>query len=215
MPNVLTEGRRTAEFLATEANGYLSREQSTLLSGENLSAGAVLGQAVVGTAAAVADGGNTGDGTMGAITVNGDAQPGEYILTITKAAANAGDFQVVDTQGDVVGIGTVATVFEGGGLSFTLADGAADFVKGDKFTITVTEGTEKFKEWNPSNTDGSQIASAILFANTDASAADEAVTIIARDAEVNGNVLEYFTGVSDADKALAAAQLANKTIIVR
>tara|TARA_B100002049_G_scaffold232104_1_gene210755 strand:- start:818 stop:1183 length:366 start_codon:yes stop_codon:yes gene_type:complete len=41
---VLNEGRHTAEFLASEANGYRSRETVTLASGETLEAGTVLGQ---------------------------------------------------------------------------------------------------------------------------------------------------------------------------
>ncbi|MES1927535.1 head decoration protein [Salinisphaera sp. T31B1] len=40
---VLTEGRHTAEFLASEANGFRSRETITLASGETLEAGTVLG----------------------------------------------------------------------------------------------------------------------------------------------------------------------------
>lgn len=39
----LTEGKRTGEFIASEANGSRSRDVGTLISGQNLEAGTVLG----------------------------------------------------------------------------------------------------------------------------------------------------------------------------
>ncbi len=45
MPNVLTEGRRTGEYIVSEANGHRSREQVTVASGAgDLEPGTVLGQ---------------------------------------------------------------------------------------------------------------------------------------------------------------------------
>lgn len=44
MTTTLTEGRHAGEFLLSEANGQLSREAITVASGEDLVAGAVLGQ---------------------------------------------------------------------------------------------------------------------------------------------------------------------------
>jgi hypothetical protein len=152
---------------------------------------------------------------MGAVTVGASAQVGDYVLTITGAAADGGAFQVADPAGDVVGIGAVAVAFSGGGLSFTLADGANDFVVGDTITITVAEGSDKYVEWDPTNTDGSQIAAGILFDGVDASAADAKGVLVARDAEVNGAELVYFTGATADNKAAAAKQLASLGIIVR
>ena len=112
----LTEAAHAGEFIVSEANGSRSREAIIVLSGENLVAGSVVGKVDVGTGSSVADGGNTGDGAMGAITVGVGAQAGDHILTIIEAATNAGDFQVVDPQGDVIGVGTVAVAFNFGGL---------------------------------------------------------------------------------------------------
>jgi len=216
MPTVITEGRRTAEFLASEANGSLSREQVTLLSGQNLKAGSVLGQTLVGgVAAAVAAAGNVGNGAMGAIAVTGPAKNGTYMLTIVAAAANGGNFVLEGPDGVEIGAGKVAVAFAGGGLAFTLADGATDFAVGDTFSIKVSGGIAKYKQWNPANNDGSQVATAILYANVDASAADHPAVIIAREAEVNNFVLEYFAGAAPADKAAAAVHLAKRSIIVR
>lgn len=87
---------------------------------------------------------NTGNGVMGAIAVAADTPVGRYRLVFTQAIANAGCFSVFDPRGVLIGSGNVAVAFAGGGLSFTLADGATDYLAGDGFTIDVL----------PSNTDG-------------------------------------------------------------
>ncbi|WP_027853846.1 head decoration protein [Marinobacterium litorale] len=212
---VKTEGQHAGEFLVSEAPGTQSRESVTVLSGEVLKAGHVVGKIKVGTASATAGGGNTGDGSMGAITVGAGAMAGDYVLTITEAATNAGEFQVVDPEGDVVGLGTVGSEFSGGGLTFTLADGAADFAKGDTFTITVAEGSGKIVEWDPAANDGSEIAAGVLFDNVDATSGDKKGVLIARLAEVNGAELVYLSGATSGNKATAAEQLEKRNIIVR
>lgn len=215
MPNVITEGRRTAEFLVSEGPGDRSREQGTALSGQTFKAGHVLGKVALGAATPAADAGNTvGSGTIGSVTVGAGAKVGKYAVTCIEPAANAGKFMVQDPDGSDVGVATVGVAFTGGGLTFTISD-ATDFVSGDRFTITVAAGSGKFKEWNPSNTDGSEVAVAISYGNVDASAADKRFVYIARSAEVNSKVLEYFTGADANNKATAKTQLAAVGIIVR
>ena len=210
----LNEGAHAGEFLISEGNGWQSRRAIAVLLGQVLVAGAVLGKVSLGAGSSVA-GANTGDGTMGAITVGADAIVGDYSLTIKTAAANAGDFEVIDPQGDVVGTGTVGTAFSGGGLSFTLADGAADFVVNDSFTITVAEGSNKYVEHDAAGTDGRAEAVAILFDAVDATAADTDGVGIVNLAEVNGDEITWKTGISAGDKAAAIASLEAKNIIVR
>lgn len=89
------------------------------------------------TASSAALGTNTGNGTMGSITVSAGAKPGRYTLTIIEPGTNAGTFTVVDPDGVQIGDGVVASAFSAGGLAFTLADGSTDFVAGDSFAITV------------------------------------------------------------------------------
>jgi hypothetical protein len=89
------------------------------------------------TATAAALGTNTGNGTMGTITVSTGAVPGVYVLRIIEPGANVGTFVVEGPNGVQIGDGVVATAFSAGGLAFTLADGATDFVAGDSFAITV------------------------------------------------------------------------------
>lgn len=97
--------------------------------------GCTLTQTLTATAAAL--GTNTGNGTMGSITASAGAKVGRYTLTIVEPAANAGAFVVTDPDGVQIGDGAVASAFSAGGLAFTLADGATDFVAGDSFAITV------------------------------------------------------------------------------
>ena len=97
--------------------------------------GCIATQSLAGTSAAL--GTNTGNGAMGAITVAAPAKVGNYTLTIVEPGANVGTFIVLDPDGIQIGDGAVASAFSAGGLSFTLADGATDFVAGDSFTIAV------------------------------------------------------------------------------
>lgn len=89
-------------------------------------------------AASAAVAGNTGNGTMGTVTVSAGAKEGVYKLTIVEPASNAGAFVVEDPDGIAIGNGDVAAAFSAGGLAFTLADGGTDFAAGDQFTITLT-----------------------------------------------------------------------------
>lgn len=67
-----------------------------------------------------------------------------------------------------------------------------------------------------SGADGSQTAVAILIDNVDVTDADVVAAVIARNAEVNGDCLEFDSTVDDADKkATKATQLAAVGIIVR
>lgn len=141
--------------------------------------GDVVGKTLTGGAGtATAGGSNTGDGTMGTVTVAGNAKTGTYTLKITKAATNAGDFQVVDPEGDVVGLGTVAVAFSGGGLSFTLADGAVDFAVGDTFSIAVT-GTEKIKLAVETATDGSNAFYGVVLEDKSVAATTDTNVVVA------------------------------------
>src|SRR5690348_803786 len=106
---ILTEGRHTGDFILSEANGIRSRENVTVLSGEDLTAGSIVGKTTTGGAAqATANAGNTGNGAMGAITVSGRAKEGTYKLFITEPGTNVGNFIVEDPDGELVGQGDVA-----------------------------------------------------------------------------------------------------------
>lgn len=210
----LTETNHAGEYILREANGSRSREEVTILSGEVLKAGHVLGVVAIGGATPAAVAGNTGDGTMGTVTV-GAAKAGVYRVTFIEPATDLGRFIVEDPDGVNVGAGVVGTAFTGGGLSFTIADGATDFVSGDAFTITIAAGSGKYKEYDPTNTDGSQVAVAVLYDAVDATLGDLPGVITARDAEVVAAMLSWFSGASGGQIATGVAELALKGIIAR
>jgi len=98
---VLTEARHAGEFIVSEANGWRSRESVIVAAGQDLEAGTILGKRIKGTAAAVADGANSGDGVIGAVVPGALAQVGAYAVVCVggtyavaapaAAAGNAGD----------------------------------------------------------------------------------------------------------------------------
>jgi hypothetical protein len=73
----------------------------------------------------------------------------------------------------------------------------------------------KFVQLAPAAADGSQNAAGILTAATDASAADAACVIVAREAEVKADALIWPTGVTTPQTLTALGQLAGANVIVR
>lgn len=95
--------------------------------------------AVSGTAVGAAVAGNTGNGTITASpTVGAGARVGIYRLICVEPGTNVGTFEMEDPDGNILGRAVVAVEAVLGGLTFTIADGATDFVVGDMFTITVS-----------------------------------------------------------------------------
>ena len=213
-----SEGKHTGEFILSEANGDRSRENIVVLSGENLKAGHVLGRRLVSptVGAAAALGTNTGNGTVSAPAVgtNLAVQRGTYRISFIEPVTNLGTFQVFDPSGRYLGDGVVGSAFDNE-ISFTISDGAADFVAGDAFSITVTAGTYKYKEYDVADTDGGARASGVLYDNVDASAADKNAVAIVRDAEVRAGDLTWFAGATQAQKDVATDQLAVLGVLVR
>ena len=166
-------------------------------------------------AAATAWAGNTGNGAMGAITVSIGAKVGTYKLNIVSPGTNVGNFIVEDPDGKFVGQGDVAAAFSAGGLAFTLADGSTDFAAGDGFDIVVAAGSGKYVPYDDDNTDGSDVATAIAYAEVDATSADVSCVVIARLAEVKLSALQWASTNDATDKANGLADLAAKNIIAR
>ena len=112
-----TEGKHAGEFLLSEANGQRSRANVTIVSGQNLSAGAVLGKVTAsGKYKAYDDGAGTGEQTAVAILLdNVDASLGDV-----EAAAFVRDCEVngeeiafasgVDEAGAIVDLASVGII---------------------------------------------------------------------------------------------------------
>ena len=207
-----TETTRAGEFIQGEAGVKRSRDEITVKSGQNLTAGDVIAkQTTAGTVTGAAPAGNTGDGTIGTLSVGVGAQEGVYELVALEPATNAGEFSVEAPNGEQIGVATVAVAFTGE-INFTIADGATDFASGDRFQVTVSLITE---QWVVLPNDGSDDPAGVLYDDVDASAAAVKGTAIVRDAEVNGNTINWPTGISAEDKDLAITALAELGIIVR
>lgn len=215
MPEIV-EGKYAGEFIVSEANGSRSREVVTVLSGQNVVAGEVLGRVLSGAAVGAAAAGNTGG--SGAITaapaVAAGVKVGVYRAICMEPATNAGQFLVEDPDGITIGVATVAVEFVGGGLTFTIAD-ATDFVAGDSFTITVAAGSGKYVAYDQDGADGRQVAAGIAYDNIDASLADVEGVAIVRDAEVNNAELSWPSDIEAGEQIVAETQLASLGIIVR
>jgi hypothetical protein len=208
-----TEGNHAGEHIVSEAAGSRSREAITIASGQNLTAGTVLGR-VRGSASSAAVGTNTGTGTMGTVTVGAGAMEGDYKVVIVEPASDAGKFVVENPLGAVIGHGNVASAFTGGGLSFTLADGGTDFAAGDTLKITIAAGT-KYAAHDQDGTDGSEIAVAVLFDDVDASDGDMPGVAHVRDCEVAESKLTWQSDIEEGEITTALAQLAAAGIIAR
>ena len=129
--------------------------------------------------------------------------------------AGAGDFILTDPDGVVVGAGAVAAAFSEGGLAFTLADGAADFVIGDGFIIEVEAVTHKWEQLDLAASDGAELVAGILFLDTEApDGTDKDGTAIVRDAVVGDNIT-YSASASAAEINRTNAALALLNIQVR
>lgn len=217
----LTEGIYSTESLISEAPGSQSREAIIVKSGSNLKACAVLATIVSGTVASAAkSGGNTGNGTftLDATTplVLG-AKMGVYTLRCIAAAANNGTFRLEDPDGivlsDIVMSGGAATVSEH--IKGALADGATDFVVGDGFDVTVSALVEKEVEYNPAGTDGSQIATGVLYGAVNATSADTRGVAYKRNCEHNADIVVWKSGLNATQKAKGTADLKRRGIILR
>ncbi len=114
-----------------------------------LDIGTVMGKVLIAGGApgsAVANAGNTGNGTFGAITADPGSQAGKYTIVFTGATT----FNVFDPRGALVGAGTPGVAFATQ-LGFTITAGGTAFVAGDGFSITVGAATATANAGNTGN----------------------------------------------------------------
>ncbi len=217
---VQTERNYLGDWLKFEADNHYSRDIVTILAGSGaeraLLSGMVLGKITKGAATGAAVAGNTGNGTITASpTVGQAAKPGVYRLVCIEPAADGGKFAVEDPDGVLIGVATVGVEFTTH-LTFTIADGAADFVAGDSFTITVAAGSGKVTQIDFAATDGSNAPCGILLLDTTApDGTDRSAVAIVRNAIVSDNGIAWPAGATTNQKNAAIAQLKTAGILVR
>ena len=221
MSVIATDSNRLSNVVKYElepAAGYCRDVLTAYDAAATWNVGAVLGKFIASPTGTAGDAVGDGDGAIGTITVtsNANLELGVYKVVITKAVANAGEFNLVSPSGVVVGTGTVAVAFSAGGIAFTLADGTTDFALGTYIPITVA-GTEKYKIVEATSTDGSEVAKAVflsdalgtfgsmaLVANTDT----KVLALTRGAAIVSKGALSYGATVNtDAEKNALYAQL--------
>ncbi len=203
---VLTEAARPGEAIITEADNYRSRDAITIIASQTLRANQIIGStATAATVAAAANAGNTGNGalTLADPAFGATVRSGAYRVTIIEPAANLGNFIVTDPDGVIVGRGVVGTAFDGA-VKFTIADGAADFVAGDGFTITVTAVSYRWGAYDPTATDGRAVPRGMLFAPvTTGSGATAPAVAFTRAVSLNSLKLQWLTGLNATQIATA------------
>lgn len=217
----IREPQGAGHFISGDFEPNQSAEQITLAAtAAVLVAGTMLGRVTRGNqaVAAVANAGNTGNGVFAAApTADAGVAPGDYTLTVIEPAANGGTIQVARPDGSEDGIARIGVAYNGS-VNFTLNDGAADFIAGDGFKITVSyaEGAGHYKPIDPAAIDGTQDWAGILYEGRLASAATQRAVVVARGpVVVNGNLLTYPVAHNDAQRKRVEAQAAAAGVIIR
>jgi hypothetical protein len=204
MSGTLNEGFYAGHFMVSEGPGFRSRDAGTLFNSTGaavtMEAGLVLARDdTAAPSSAAKSGGNTGNGTMGAITVAQALKLGVYTVRMLTATT----FRVEDPDGFVLGDGATGVAF-GDDMSFTITAGGTPFVAGDGFDITVAAGTGRFI---PFTNAVNRPAVGILWDRAVVPATGTARrTVVTRDAEVNWAELRWDPSLSGG--ALTAAQAA-------
>ena len=166
----------------------------------------------------------TGNGTIGTLSLGPDAKTGQYRVECIEAITNGGAFKVVGPDGDeiavgyiIAGAGGVLTLANQRQLNLVVTDGSTDFAVGDFFDVFAFNKLAggKCVEWDPTTYDGRDDVAGVLYDNVNASAADKAGVIVARQAEVRKNDLQWATAITAAQKESAYLDLAALGIVAR
>lgn len=219
---ILTEDlARTGHYIVSEAHGYRAREEVTIANGAGvLKPGTVLGKVVTvaditaSASASSANAANTGTIAMdGTTPLTNAARAGRY----KGIAVDATHVRWEDPAGKEIGVSTHGTAFAKGGIKFTITAGGSANSANDEFYVDVViePGDVTYKDFDPTATDGSQVACAILYEGCDATDASVRRTITARDSEVVAAKLIWPEGIAAAAKTNAIAALAALGIIGR
>lgn len=204
MPTFLTEPIYPFEFIVGERES-IQTDNIVLAAGQNLVPGAILAKTFVGIAAGANAAGNTGNPTIGAITVGAKADEGTYTCVFTDAT----HYEVFSPSGSYVGSGVLGAAFLAQlRVGFTITAGVTPAIAGDVFNVDVTEGASTYAAATGSD------ASAILGTATNATTGATPTVAVTRFAEFQTSKANY--GAMDAlHQAHANAALARKYIIAR
>ena len=179
----------------------------------------LMGKSDVVATSITADGGNTGDGTFTALALAQGGVPvaGAWNLECVQAVAHGGIFKLEDPNGVevesnlvVTALTGVATKFTVAGMTFTITDGAADFIAGDKAAIVITADGD-FVPLDVSGVGGAERVHGIYMGD-DILAADLVAgdvvdnPILSNGANFNSDKLIFDDGVSTLDTMLPSGE---------
>lgn len=223
----LVELRHDGGFIVSQANGHQSIDRVFLnAAAALLTAGTIIASTATtyaGTGTAV--GGNTGNGTIGAIAIQAPALAGNYLVTLVSPT----EFIVTNPNGEPVpalggsidfndtdinnGPGTVGTVFNSGGVGFLVTAGSTPFVASDAFTIAVTETGGG---WVPLTSASASITKyGILYGTTDTTNGPVPAAAFIRNGEVNLSELIFDASLTAAQQDAAVVALNGQGVIAR
>lgn len=137
--------------------------QPIVLQSGTLPRGSVLGAQTTFSMESAA-GTNTGNGTIGSLTLGTGYEFGTYVLTATSSS----NFTVTSPEGIAQAAATVGSAYSHQ-IGFTITAGGTAFVAGDSFTVQVLNATGNYVLSTAGASDGSQNPSAILVDAADAS----------------------------------------------
>lgn len=166
----------------------------TIASGASHIRGELLGEITLGDATAAAKaGGNTGNGTISAVTLAAGAKAGVYTVRFTAATV----FTVEDPDGLVLGVNGATGVAWADDLGFTITVGGTPFAAADGFDITVAAGSGKYALALAAATNGSAAPKTVLAHDVDATSGDvEAIAYFA--GNFNSAAMTFGTGITAA-----------------
>ena len=133
----LTETTHAGGHILSEPDGNRGRENGTLITGQDLAAGTVLGRITkVQAAGPIPTIVGPGTGAMTALTFGPDVQVGVYTITLLATSATAA-FSVTAPDGTVLPNGAVGTAYVSTHASFLISS-AGTMTIGDSYALTVT-----------------------------------------------------------------------------
>lgn len=207
-----------SDLIKWEAEPGYCRDSDVLAANQALIIGTPLGKIALGAVSVAAKaGGNTGNGvfTLDANTPKlAGAKPGVYAVRCIEAAANGGTFRVEDPDGIVIGDVAVGATFADG-IKFSIADGAADFIVGDGFDVTIAAGSKKIVVLDPAALDGSAVCIGFSTVVRESVNADGAVTYVRRMAMLADSGVAWPIGFTDLQKSKALADVEPFGLIAR
>lgn len=220
----ITRPKLQTAVLKWFADEEFSFEQETVLAnsaaaftqtsnGGLLDIGVIMGRLAAGTATAAANAGNTGNGTMSAVTDQLGIQVGAYAVEFIAATK----FNVMDPVGNFLAEGTTGVAFATQ-IGFTITAGGTAFVAGDGFTVTVAANANagKVVPLSLTATDGSAVPVGVNVRQATIPTATDGQAVLAERLSVLlDDGLIYPSGATTNQKAAIRAQLAALGMIVR